>query len=671
MKRVIAVLLTVATLLSLMAGCAKTENVKILTRGEWITLLISAFGLNEDASQEAYFDDVASDDASFQAVQAAVDWNILDAGGKFNPGDRADVNFAITTAVKAIGLHLIAKSVDGAELTTDDEIISYFNEKTGIKYLKGSALYSDTAAEIITHVNEIYSSLELKQYQNIQYNENVTQLQAGEVLLYPDGERASIDRDNIQVGDIFVVSPCATYPDGLNLKVKSVSGNTVTYEKAALQEIFSKFELTGTYDVKVLGIIPSVEGMSATLDGQPAVAQTCYVNGEQKTIYTKAPQVVPLWNAGGSKEFSGFETGTVEFDYDGIVLEVAMSVKDIVATIDLEMHEVLGLDTPFLDVLYVNLSETITTTVSVTGEIKLAETELLRVPCEVYGVGITFILKASATIEGKIAFTWSVDAHQSFEYDTGLFAEPKYDADAENARMDDVEFEVSFNFKVGFSANLTVMQIPLVNIGVSSGVTASASTKTSRPGCVDLALYVPMSVFIGADDKETLLGLADIKWKKSIWNADNSPAKKRGHLENGEFVDKCQYDTDDDDDGSSWFEDTIKKWKEEWDNAMDKLEQEFESARGSGLEIGAYYAVVEEGKSELLKVESLPDGYHVTDLVFTSSDKSVATVDDAGRITGVSKGTCVIKVSTKDGKYSQVCALSILASYDVEFTPLA
>lgn len=664
-------MLTVATLLSLMAGCAKTENVKILTRGEWITLLISAFGLNEDASQEAYFDDVASDDASFRAVQAAVDWNILDAGGKFNPDDRADVNFAITTAVKAIGLHLIAKSVDGAELTTDDEIISYFNEKTGIKYLKGSALYSDTAAEIITHVNEIYSSLELKQYQNIQYNENVTQLQAGEVLLYPDGERASIDRENIQVGDIFVVSPCATYPDGLNLKVKSVSGNTVTYEKAALQEIFSKFELTGTYDVKVLGIIPSVEGMSATLDGQPAVAQTCYVNGEQKTIYTKAPQVVPLWNAGGSKEFSGFETGTVEFDYDGIVLEVAMSVKDIVATIDLEMHEVLGLDTPFLDVLYVNLSETITTTVSVTGEIKLAETELLRVPCEVYGVGITFILKASATIEGKIAFTWSVDAHQSFEYDTGLFAEPKYDADAENARMDDVEFEVSFNFKVGFSANLTVMQIPLVNIGVSSGVTASASTKTSRPGCVDLALYVPMSVFIGADDKETLLGLADIKWKKSIWNADNSPAKKRGHLENGEFVDKCQYDTDDDDDGSSWFEDTIKKWKEEWDNAMDKLEQEFESARGSGLEIGAYYAVVEEGKSELLKVESLPDGYHVTDLVFTSSDKSVATVDDAGRITGVSKGTCVIKVSTKDGKYSQVCALSILASYDVEFTPLA
>lgn len=670
MKRVIAIVLTIATLLSLMAGCGKTESVKILTRGEWITQLVSAFGLNEDASQEAHFDDVAPNNACFQAVQAAVNWNILSAGGKFKPDDRADVNFAITTAVKAIGLHLIAKSVDGAELTTDDEIISYFNEKTGIKYLKGSALYSDTAAEIITHVNEIYSSLELKQYQNIQYNENVTQLQAGEVLLYPDGERASIDRDNIQVGDIFVVSPCATYPDGLNLKVKSVSGNTVTYEKAVLQDIFSEFELTGTYDVKVLGIIPSVEGMSATLDGQPAVAQTCYVNGEQKTIYTKAPQVAPLWNAGGSKEFSGFETGTVEFDYDGIVLEVAMSVKDIVATIDLEMHEVLGLDTPFLDVLYVNLSETITTTVSVTGEIKLAETELLRVPCEVYGVGITFILKASANIEGKIAFTWSVDAHQSFEYDTGLFAEPKYDADAENARMDDVEFEVSFNFKVGFSANLTVMQIPLVNIGVSSGVTASASTKTSRPGCVDLALYVPMSVFIGADDKETLLGLADIKWKKSIWNADNSPLKKKGHLENGEFVDKCQYDTDDDD-GSSWFEDTIKKWKEEWDNAMDKLEQEFESARGSGLEIGAYYAVVEEGKSELLKIESLPDGYHVTDLVFTSSDESVATVDDAGRITGVSKGSCVIKVSTKDGKYSQICALSILASYDVEFTPLA
>lgn len=671
MKRAIAFVLFIAALMGPLAGCGDTKNVQILSRGEWITLLSGAFGMDNAPSQQAYFEDVPSDAHCFPAVQAAVDWNILEAGKQFKPDDRADTTFAITTAVKAIGLHLIAKSVDGVELTTDEEIVDYFNKKTGIKYLKGSSLYSDTAAEIIAHVNEIYNSLELKKHQNIQYNENVTVLQSGDVLLYPDGERASIHKDHINVGDIFIVSPCATYPEGLNLKAKSVSGNTIHYEQAALKEIFSEFELIGTYDVNVLGIIPSVESVSATLDGETVTAQPCYVGGEQRTIYSKAPQIVPLWNAGGSQTFSGFSTGKVEFDFDGIVLEVSMSVEDIKATIDLEMHEIWGWDTPFLDVLYVSLSEHISTTVSVTGEITLADTELLRVPCEVYGVGITFILKASATIEGEIAFTWSVDATQSMEYDTGLFNTPKYNADADNAKMDDVEFKVSLNFKASFSANLTVAQCPLVNIGVSSGVTASASTKASRPECVDLALYVPMTVFIGADDKETLLGLADIKWKGTVWDADNSPLKKKGHLEDNQFVDKCKYDEDDDGSGgNSWFTDILNKLEEEWDSAMDKAEQEFQSARGPGLEISVYYAVVEEGKSELLKVESLPKGYHITDLVFTSSDEAVATVDDAGRITGVSKGSCIVKVSTKDGKYSQVCALNILASYDVEFTPL-
>ncbi len=672
MKRVIAFVLCVVSLMSLIVGCIDIKNVQILTRGEWITLLTSSFDVSGESLQRVYFEDVPKNADCFSAVSAAVDWNILEPGGDFNPSSRADTTFAIVTAVKAIGLHLIAKSVDGEELTTDDEIVDYFNKKTDVKYIKGSSLYTDTAAEIITQVNSIYNSLELKKYQNICYNENVTVLQSENVRLYPDGKRAFVNRNDIKMGEIFVVSPCPTYPDGLNLKVTGISDDAILYEQATLQEIFSDFELIGTYDVNVLGIIPSVQAMSATLDGEIVSAKPCYIGGEQREIFSRDPQIVPLWHAGGSQEFSGFSTGKIEFDYDGIVFEVSMSVEDIKATIDLEMHEILGLDTPFLDVLYVSLSENIKTSISVTGEFTLAEQELLRVPCEVYGVGITFILKVSASLEGEVAFTWSVDANQSLEYDTGLFATPKYSATANNPKLDDMEFKTSLNLKISFAANLTVVQIPLVNVGVASGVTASASTKNSKPGCVDLALYVPMTVFIGADDKETLLGQADIKWKKTIWDASNSKLKKLGHLENDKFVDKCKYDeTDKEANENGWLSDILKKLNEEWEHAMDIVEQEFASARGSGLEISVYYAVVEEGQSERLDVESLPNGYHITDLIFTSSDETVAVVDNAGRITGISKGGCTITVSTKDGKYSQVCALNILASYDVDFTPLA
>lgn len=66
----------------------------------------------------------------------------------------------------------------------------------------------------------------------------------------------------------------------------------------------------------------------------------------------------------------------------------------------------------------------------------------------------------------------------------------------------------------------------------------------------------------------------------------------------------------------------------------------------------------------------MPTGYDASTLIFSSSNNDVATVDKNGNITGKGTGVCVIKVSTKDEKYTQFCSVRVLASYDVNFTPL-
>lgn len=61
---------------------------------------------------------------------------------------------------------------------------------------------------------------------------------------------------------------------------------------------------------------------------------------------------------------------------------------------------------------------------------------------------------------------------------------------------------------------------------------------------------------------------------------------------------------------------------------------------------------------EQLKAAVVPAEANQT-VVWKSSNESVATVDQAGKVTPVSKGTATITASTEDGNYSQDCAVTV------------
>ncbi len=67
------------------------------------------------------------------------------------------------------------------------------------------------------------------------------------------------------------------------------------------------------------------------------------------------------------------------------------------------------------------------------------------------------------------------------------------------------------------------------------------------------------------------------------------------------------------------------------------------------------------GGSYKVTVTSLPEGYSASDVVFSSDDQSVVTVDQNGNIKAVGEGVSAVHAKTPDGKYSALVAVRVSA----------
>lgn len=65
------------------------------------------------------------------------------------------------------------------------------------------------------------------------------------------------------------------------------------------------------------------------------------------------------------------------------------------------------------------------------------------------------------------------------------------------------------------------------------------------------------------------------------------------------------------------------------------------------------------GATGEVKIQSAPEGYDMSQVTFTSSDTSVATVSGSGTVTAVGEGQAVITISTTDGAYTAMCMVFV------------
>ncbi len=79
---------------------------------------------------------------------------------------------------------------------------------------------------------------------------------------------------------------------------------------------------------------------------------------------------------------------------------------------------------------------------------------------------------------------------------------------------------------------------------------------------------------------------------------------------------------------------------------------------GEQLTIDTYFVNLGQGCNGRISVLTIPKGYTVSELIWTSSNTDVVTVS-GGEITAVGSGIATITVRTSDGQYYQQCSVSV------------
>lgn len=87
---------------------------------------------------------------------------------------------------------------------------------------------------------------------------------------------------------------------------------------------------------------------------------------------------------------------------------------------------------------------------------------------------------------------------------------------------------------------------------------------------------------------------------------------------------------------------------------------EVEPVQVESIEVSPTEKVVKEKESFTLVCKVLPEDATNKDLIFSSSDENVATVDEKGKIEALKPGKCTIVVSTKEGNVSASCELTVI-----------
>lgn len=71
---------------------------------------------------------------------------------------------------------------------------------------------------------------------------------------------------------------------------------------------------------------------------------------------------------------------------------------------------------------------------------------------------------------------------------------------------------------------------------------------------------------------------------------------------------------------------------------------------------------VERGSSQTLTAKIAPDDTTVTNVDWVSTDETIATVDNKGKVTGISTGSTVITVKSRDGGFTAHCTVHVVVS---------
>lgn len=92
---------------------------------------------------------------------------------------------------------------------------------------------------------------------------------------------------------------------------------------------------------------------------------------------------------------------------------------------------------------------------------------------------------------------------------------------------------------------------------------------------------------------------------------------------------------------------------------LDAEWEEGEAVEVEGVQLNARELKLAPGGNAVLVATLLPENAKKVKLIWSSSDESIATVDENGNIKTLKEGTVTITVRTEDGRYSESCTITV------------
>lgn len=654
-------ILALIVLSTCLAGCGNASQEVMsdntgsgnLTKGEWIGLLGEGFGYDQPYGETAIYSDVKSDHEFYDQIQACAEWEVINEQGTFQPDQEASWDYALQTAVRAIGLDNIesaGKSID------ENELVSFFGQNiadiSSVDLNSGIALAD--AQQLITYALDYKYNLNPIERFDYIYNEGVYEVAADSIILRGDGMTAIVhDGAVYHAGDIIYVEPSQN-STAYALRVTDASENEISYVLAEMEDVYSELHISGTYE----GIIVSVDGADeentevSYRNNLNNGSMFCYGAQNDYQVYTLAAmeqyQAVPV----------GFSVNgnSVKFEQSlGKNGKFEISISNIQVKTDIDFGLFSGLKKADATVSFDDKIQLSYTAEHYSKSINLGKVtvNIGTTPC---AVEISLVLNIGMDGNAELTYTSTVVGNVSYKKDAGLSKSVK-----NNNQSFDFHAQVTVTAEPTIKADLQLLSKSIANLKVTSGVVAIATVDVdllgNQPSCIDIYLYVPLRWAVNEDGCVMTAISSKLKYSKTEWDSENSPVNKRFHFEDLVETpnDECTRGQN-----NAVETDTVDEEGQPYDEykLFDFEEISFEIIKLVTTQIN-----LEEGASLAIGFVSIPSGFQMTDLVYTVEDASICRVD-GGIVYGTGNGSTIVKITTPDRQYSTFVAVTVTGGYN-------
>lgn len=633
----------------------------ILTRAEYIGMLGEAFGYGNYITQEDIFSDVSDKNPYYTNIQAAAEWDVIGKSTTFEPDKEATVNFALESAVRAIGIDDIALS--GSKIDEND-LAGFYTSKIAKINATDDAVRRGVAKQVIDYAKQYANNLTYPQTTEMEFCEGV-KTAASDIRLNVDGETGVIAKgSDYKVGDI-VYFDATDKSLARAIKITGIEGTKITFQEAAVEDTYKSLTVVGSFKGKVVEVTAASDASAVGLGQEIYDEMKNYGLSSQGEHF-----VVPTAN-----------TVTSDITGDHIIFNASFDVQesthsDSGSKVDASINGNLtvGIKNIWVDVQYksgwliispkeveckVHFNTEIYSNIhgNVSATIPLGEAYI-----QVWGpLNIKVMLTAHLGADGNISISYVADNTLTVGWKKGCGLHRNFDSNSNGEFDVDATLTAEATLLVDLRVGWKKFSYSLTNAQITSGVVARATIDSdlmgNLPTCADIRIYVPLRWGINLQ-KCLITDISDsLKYEGIIWDSTNSPIQLHRHFE--EWIrtegDVCTR--------ADVVEQEIMTPEGEPLEEIDPFD--FEPIEFDFIELTSYVMYIGDGESMSIGFASIPEGYSKDKLVYEVADSSVCLVE-SGKVTGKNPGSTTIKISTEDGRLSVTIAVTVNEDYTVD-----